>query len=211
MTIRNVYLDCEFLPADPTLRGLVSIGLTDDDGIDYYAVNGDFDMKAFKKIPFMMDNVWPSLPKPHGDIRLHGKWPRLDLTDRAVKTTPQIAQDIADYFAATDAEITHLWACGGRPGTRRCRYSRRGCTTRWRTPSTTGPCATSYSRRSEAPRDRASPGGPADQRARAVPRVGADARSAPVRTTACGPHSHRERPVLGADRPCHGPLDRRCG
>jgi hypothetical protein len=108
MSIRNVYLDCEFLPADPSTRGPVPIGLTDDQGVDYYAVNRDFDMKAFKKIPFMMDNVWPSLPKPHGDVRLHGKWPRLDLGHASVKTVPTIAQDIADYFAATGAETTHL-------------------------------------------------------------------------------------------------------
>jgi hypothetical protein len=127
-------------------------------------VNGDFDMKAFKKIPFMMDNVWPSLPKPHGERRFHGKWPRLDLTHPAVKTIPQIAEGVAGYFAATDAETTHLWAwyggqdicrlhslwdndwsgcrsrsrsgstssrrCAGRPATRTCRPSRRGCTTR---------------------------------------------------------------------------------
>lgn len=113
MSIRNVYLDCEFLPADPSTRGLVSIGLTDDDGIDYYAVNRDFDMKAFKKIPFMMDNVWPSLPKPHGDVRLHGKWPRLDLTHPAVKSVPQIAQDIADYFTDPLGAETRLWAWYG--------------------------------------------------------------------------------------------------
>lgn len=113
MTIRNVYLDTEFLPADPSLKGFVSIGLTDDQGVDYYAVNGDFDMKAFKKIPFMMDNVWPSLPKQHGDIRLHGKWPRLDLNHPSVKRVGQIAEAVADYFAATDAEVTRLWAWYG--------------------------------------------------------------------------------------------------
>lgn len=113
MSIRDVYLDCEFLPADPSTRGLVSIGLTDDQGVDYYAVNRDFDMKAFKKIPFMMANVWPSLPKPHGDRRLYGKWPRLDLMHPSVKSVPQIGQDIADYFAATDADTTRLWAWYG--------------------------------------------------------------------------------------------------
>ncbi|WP_399554218.1 3'-5' exoribonuclease (plasmid) [Streptomyces anulatus] len=113
MSIRNVYLDCEFLPADPTLKGLVSIGVTDDQGVDYYAVHRDFDIKTLGRSEWMMANVWPSLPKPHGDIRLHGKWPRLDKGDRSVKTAPQIAQDIADYFAATDAETTHLWAWYG--------------------------------------------------------------------------------------------------
>lgn len=113
MSIRNVYLDCEFLPADPTLRGFVSIGLTDDQGVDYYAVNGNFDMKSFKKIKFMMDQVWPSLPKPHGDRRLHGKWPRLDLNHPSVKRPGQIAEGVAAYFANTEAETTHLWAWYG--------------------------------------------------------------------------------------------------
>jgi hypothetical protein len=113
MTIRNVYLDCEFLPADPSLRGLVSIGLTDDRGVEYYAVNRDFDMKAFKRSEWMMANVWPSLPQPHGDSRLHGKYPRLRVGDPSVKADGRIAADIADYFAATDATTTHLWAWYG--------------------------------------------------------------------------------------------------
>lgn len=113
MSIRHVYLDCEFLPADPSLNGLVSIGLTDNHGHDYYAVHRNLDMKALKRSEWMMANVWPSLPKPHGDIRMHGPWPRLDKGHPDVKTAPQIAQDIADYFADTDADTTHLWAWYG--------------------------------------------------------------------------------------------------
>jgi hypothetical protein len=113
MTIRHVYFDTEFIPSDPTLKGFVSIGLCDQEGSEYYAVHRDFDMKTFKRSEWLMANVWPSLPKPHGDARIHGRWPRLHTGNHAVKSAPQIAQDIADYFADTTATETRLWAWYG--------------------------------------------------------------------------------------------------
>jgi hypothetical protein len=113
MTIRNVYLDCEFLPADMTTDGLVSIGLTDDQGVDYYAVNRDMDLLAVESVPWMVEHVLPYIPAKNNstvesmpDFEL--EWYHLD-----VKPIDRIRDDIAAYFADTDATETHLYAYYG--------------------------------------------------------------------------------------------------
>lgn len=109
MAIRNVYLDCEFLTADPSTRGLVSIALTDDQGVDYYAVNHDMDDVAVRSVPWMVENVWPSLPHGGAD----GYPQLLNWTHPSVKYPETIRDDIAAYFADSDAETTHLYAYYG--------------------------------------------------------------------------------------------------
>jgi hypothetical protein len=111
MTVRNVYLDCEFLPADPTLRGLVSIGLTDDTGADYYAVNADMDVAALLAVPWMVENVWPYLPRIVFGYDEPGNI--LNTDDPAAKSVKDIRAGVAQYFADTDADTTRLWAWYG--------------------------------------------------------------------------------------------------
>lgn len=101
---RFVYLDCEFLPADPTTRGLVSIGLTDHEGADYYAVNRGMDVAALLAVPWMVDNVWPYLPTADHD---------LDYAHYDVHSVTAIRSGIAAYFANTDADETRLFAWYG--------------------------------------------------------------------------------------------------
>ncbi|WP_050513921.1 hypothetical protein [Streptomyces capuensis] len=117
MRIRNVYLDCEFLPADPSIDGLVSIGLTDDQGSDYYAVNRVCDWQTLVWHGWMRSNVVPSLPLrfPLGREESPAIWMWDDEhPDRgALKTPGRIRDDIAAYFANTDAEATHLYAYYG--------------------------------------------------------------------------------------------------
>lgn len=108
---RFVYLDCEFLPADPTTRGLVSIGLTDHEGVDYYAVNADMDTAALLSVPWMVDNVWPYLPRivfgydDPGDV--------LNTDDPSVQSITDIRAGVAQYFADTEADETRLFAWYG--------------------------------------------------------------------------------------------------
>jgi hypothetical protein len=109
VTIRNVYLDCEFLTADPTISGLVSIGLCDDDGAEYYAVNNQMDVPAAYRHPWMRENVWRYLPTRDAD----GFPQILDRAHSDTKDVNQIATEIADWFAATTAETTRLWAWHG--------------------------------------------------------------------------------------------------
>lgn len=105
MTVRNVYLDCEFMPADQTTAGLISIGMTDDQGIDYYAVNDDMNRAAVLEVPWMVENVWPYLPL--------NETKQIDRLHPDVRPLHVIRQDVADYFAHTDAENTHLYAYYG--------------------------------------------------------------------------------------------------
>lgn len=117
MAVRNVYLDCEFLPADPTIDGLVSIALTDDQGVDYYAVNRGCDWHSLVWNDWMRANVVPSLPLrfPLSREENPGVWLWDDEhPDRAgLKTPGRIRDDIAAYFTDTDADTTHLWAYYG--------------------------------------------------------------------------------------------------
>ncbi|HEY5834929.1 hypothetical protein [Streptomyces sp.] len=104
-TIRHVYLDTEFLRADLTRRGLVSIALTDDDGNDYYAVNGELDVRAVYHDEWMRENVWPYLPTDPLGV--------FDSFDKDVRAYADIRDEIAGYFADTTAAETRLYARHG--------------------------------------------------------------------------------------------------
>lgn len=64
--------DLEFLEDGRTIE-LISIGIVADDGREYYAVNRDAPWKRIAKHDWLMENVVPSLPRLHGDERLH-RW-----------------------------------------------------------------------------------------------------------------------------------------
>ena len=101
--IRNVYLDCEFIPSDPTIDGLISIGLTDDQGRDYYAVNNAFNPAEVRFHPWLGKNVWPYLP--------HDPIGGLDAFHADVKSPKQIRLDLTRYFG--DHAPAHLYAWYG--------------------------------------------------------------------------------------------------
>ncbi|WP_399559376.1 hypothetical protein [Streptomyces chartreusis] len=117
MTIRNVYLDCEFLRSDPELSGLYSIALTDDNGIDYYACNKDGRPFQLAYEEWMLDNVVPYLPMQiyrdltGGVSTVH--WDERHPDYGMVKPAVQIRDEIAAYFENTDADQTHLYAYYG--------------------------------------------------------------------------------------------------
>ncbi|MFE7547041.1 hypothetical protein [Streptomyces gardneri] len=112
MAVRRVYLDTEFLPADPTNRGLVSIGLTDDRGRSYYAVNRDMDAAAVLAIPWMVNNVVRFLPS-HRERDGEGWVADLDWGHSDMKSLGTIRDDVTRYFADTDASETRLYAYYG--------------------------------------------------------------------------------------------------
>lgn len=111
MSVRNVYLDCEFLPADPTTRGLVSIGMTDNHGSNFYAVNADMDQRALLAVPWMVNNVWPYLPTVADDGVPGGR--ELDYDDAQVIGIDEIRAGVAAYFNQTRASETRLYAYYG--------------------------------------------------------------------------------------------------
>ncbi|MER6616367.1 hypothetical protein [Streptomyces xantholiticus] len=100
---RRTYLDCEFLPWMTSTAGLVSIGLTDHEGHDYYAVNADMDHAEVQANAFQREHVWPQLPRTATLA--------LDRDHPDVKPLEQIRAELTAYFD-TGAE-TGLYAYYG--------------------------------------------------------------------------------------------------
>lgn len=120
---RRVYIDTEFLTSDPSTRGLVAVGLTDDAGRDYYAINAEMDAyHVYTQVSadgtfWMRDNVWPHLPT------IDGRPDRLDYSHPDVKPLDQIRDEIAAYLALGPRphafayyganDMTRLWSLWG--------------------------------------------------------------------------------------------------
>jgi len=107
----KVYYDTEFLD-DGHVIGLISIGLVAEDGREYYAVNWDAPWRGIREHPWLMANVVPHLPQPHGDWINHmpRRW-LIDLNDPSVKPYGKIAAEVKVFLQATpDLE---LWAWYG--------------------------------------------------------------------------------------------------
>lgn len=102
---RRVYLDLEFLPGITSLRGTVSIGLHDDAGRDYYAVNADLSVAAVRAHPFLREHVWPYLP-----LTADGE---LDRSHRSVKSEDEIRSDLEAYFGVDGRPDKILYANHG--------------------------------------------------------------------------------------------------
>jgi hypothetical protein len=104
----KIYYDTEFLEDGRTID-LISIGMVAEDGREYYAANADMPVRRIRKSQWLMDNVVPSLPKGHGDVR--NQMPARALfnyADPRVKHHGTIARDVAAFIQATpDVE---LWA-----------------------------------------------------------------------------------------------------
>src|ERR1044071_4008335 len=90
------FYDCEFIE-DGRLIDLVSIGVVDEHGREYYAVSTEFD--ASRAVPWVRRNVLDKLPSP---------------ADKAWKSRERIREELLDFLAeplqtggATDIE---LWA-----------------------------------------------------------------------------------------------------
>jgi hypothetical protein len=107
----KIWYDTEFIDDGRTI-GMISIGLVAEDGREYYAVNRDAPWRRVKKHRWLMANVVPHLPQPHGDWILHmpKRW-LFDYHNPAVKRTKTIASEVKSFIQATsDVE---LWAWYG--------------------------------------------------------------------------------------------------
>ncbi len=121
----RLFYDCEFIDDGRTID-LVSIGIVSDTGAEYYAVSSEFDFAAFARNQWLVDNVWPSLPRIGGDARNHiptrtafGR-PRprhkllrdlFDYSAREVKSRTVIAAQVYDFIASVPQP--QLWAWYG--------------------------------------------------------------------------------------------------
>jgi hypothetical protein len=106
------FYDTEFLEDGKTIE-LISIGIVAEDGRELYLVNRDAPWKRIKKDEWLMANVAPGLPRPHGDWinQIPKRWP-IDFHNPAVRDRPAI-RDAVEFFLlgnpATRTDI-ELWA-----------------------------------------------------------------------------------------------------
>jgi hypothetical protein len=107
----RIYYDTEFLEDGKTIE-LISIGLVREDGQEYYAVNRDMPVRRIRKHAWLMDNVVPHLPQPHGDWRNHmpRRW-LFNQYDLAVKPRQKIADEVASFIQSVNQP--QLWAWYG--------------------------------------------------------------------------------------------------
>lgn len=109
--------DLEFLEDGRTIE-LISIGIVADDGREYYAVNREAPWKRIAKHKWLMANVVPSLPRLHGDERLH-RWIlsrsgrrsnpcMLDFAHPHMRHRSVIATEVRDFLLAAGKPV--LWA-----------------------------------------------------------------------------------------------------
>lgn len=104
---RITFLDCEFDPRNMAVSGLLSLGVTDDAGTDYYAVNADADFGAVLDHTFIVEHVLPHMPVTvHRDrtgtpaaIDFDTSHPHYE----HVKPAKEIAVDLDRYFEAPAA------------------------------------------------------------------------------------------------------------
>lgn len=111
--------DLEFLEDGETIE-LISIGIVASDGREYYAVNRDAPWKKrIAKHEWLMENVVPSLPRLHGDERLHRwilsragrRWNpcTLDFAHPHMRGRDRIAEEVRVFLLAGDTPPV-LWA-----------------------------------------------------------------------------------------------------
>ncbi|GIF08648.1 3'-5' exoribonuclease domain-containing protein [Actinoplanes siamensis] len=109
------FYDTEFLESGPEHPiELISIGIVAEDGRELYLVNRDAPWGKIKKNGWLMANVVPQLPQPHGDWRNHmpKRW-LIDLNSPYVRSREAIADRVATFLLGNDLETyadLELWA-----------------------------------------------------------------------------------------------------
>ncbi|MYW48855.1 3'-5' exoribonuclease [Streptomyces sp. SID161] len=102
----RIYYDTEFVDDGKTID-LISIGMVREDGAELYAVSSEFDQTAVRQNPWLMENVWPSLPIRRNPTGARGS-DKLDLAHPDVRSRAQIARIVADFIHSTPNP--QLWA-----------------------------------------------------------------------------------------------------
>lgn len=92
------FYDCEFLEDGRTIK-LISIGIVAEDGRELYLINRDAPWRRIRKNEWLMANVVPKLPQPHGDWILHmpRRW-LCDLMDPDVRRYKDIGPLVRDFI-----------------------------------------------------------------------------------------------------------------
>ncbi|WP_432137622.1 3'-5' exoribonuclease domain-containing protein [Streptomyces sp. bgisy154] len=116
----RIFYDTEFLEDGRTIE-LISIGMVAEDGREYYAVSRRLTARTWRgwqlrrrlrKHTWLMANVVPHLPQPHGDWRNHMPHDWLfNYLDPAVRKHKRIAREVAEFIQNTPDP--QLWAWYG--------------------------------------------------------------------------------------------------
>lgn len=106
----RIFYDTEFLEDGHSID-LISIGMVAEDGRELYAVSAEADTVRVTRHPWLVENVWPSLPRkpcPRGHrCMMRGKG-HLDHDHPAVRTRAQIARAVQEFITSTPDP--QLWA-----------------------------------------------------------------------------------------------------
>lgn len=105
MTRNRIFYDAEFVDDGHTID-LVSIGLVNEAGGEYYAVSSEFDLEAFFRNPWLIENVWPTLP-----LLDDGEGLVFDIDHPDVKDRATIAREVKAFI--TQDPDPALWAWYG--------------------------------------------------------------------------------------------------
>ncbi|NUU25242.1 MAG: hypothetical protein HOV68_27625 [Streptomycetaceae bacterium] len=106
----RIFYDTEFID-DGTTIDLVSIGMIAEDGRELYAVSAEFNVSRLLTNPWLVENVWSSLPKkpcPRGHRCLSRGKGHLDYDHPDVRSRAQIRNLVAEFILATPDP--DLWA-----------------------------------------------------------------------------------------------------
>ncbi len=98
------FYDTEFLEDGSTVE-LISIGIVDDDGREYYAVVREAPWDRIRRQEWLMANVVPHLPRPRWGAK---PWEIVNLADPVVKPVRLIAEEVRRFLLAGDEP--ELWA-----------------------------------------------------------------------------------------------------
>lgn len=106
------FYDCEFIDDGVTID-LVSIGITCEDGREFYAVSSEFSVAKLHANSWLVENVRPSLPQraERDGCRCICRW-HLDRDHPDVRSRAQIARAVRD-FLLSGASKPELWAWYG--------------------------------------------------------------------------------------------------
>lgn len=103
----KVFYDWEFLDDGKTIAP-ISLGMVAEDGRELYRVFRDAPWKRIQKHEWLMANVVPHLPQPHGDwiLQMPKSWP-IDFHNTVVKKRDRIAADVRAFLDAS--QPVELW------------------------------------------------------------------------------------------------------
>lgn len=114
----RIYYDTEFIDDGNTIE-LISIGMISDKGEEYYAINGELELRRLMGIPWHLENTVPSLPiSTVGDNKI--SWVQDHPDSKLIKSRATIRHEVfkfiddnSDIITGSASDNIELWAWYG--------------------------------------------------------------------------------------------------